>query len=221
MIVEKSKIGQGKGFFPKDKSDNRPHITLIMQLGLQTKATKSTLPAHIPARSDKGQMSTKHVYKIPSKISMWERKPSRASSRHPCYAIPVTGCSGSMYNIVKNKDQYAFLLGGRDILDEHPQQHPASLAAVHQFKPFWAPGLDCYDWIEDPELNGNVVPEEEEDRLLVGADAVSVGIVDPDFEMVDSSDIEIDQDIMMADPFLSTWCQTCNHVRVMYPLVLP
>jgi hypothetical protein len=44
------------------------------------------------------------------------------------------------------------------------------------------------------------VPEEEEDRLLVGADAVSVGIVDPDFGMVDSSDIEIDQ----ADPFLST-----------------
>jgi hypothetical protein len=41
------------------------------------------------------------------------------------------------------------------------------------------------------------VPEEEEVRLLVGADAVSVGIVD-------SSDIEIDHDIMMADPFLST-----------------
>jgi hypothetical protein len=48
------------------------------------------------------------------------------------------------------------------------------------------------------------VPKEEEERLLVGADAVSVGIVDPGLGMVDRSDIEIDQDIMMADPFLST-----------------
>jgi hypothetical protein len=102
--VEESKIGQGKGFFPKDKSDNRPYITLVMQLGLQTKASKSALPAHIPARSDKEQMPTKHVYKTPSKISVRERKPSRASSRHPRYAIHVTGCSGSVYNVVKNKD---------------------------------------------------------------------------------------------------------------------
>jgi hypothetical protein len=42
------------------------------------------------------------------------------------------------------------------------------------------------------------VLEEEEDRLLVGSDTISVGIVDPDFGMV--SDIE--QDIRMADPFL-------------------
>jgi len=101
------------------------------------------------------------------------------SAQHPRFSIQASGCSESVYKVVgPHSHLYACLLGGRDILDEHPRQN--ALGAVRRLKPFWSSGPEFFDWTDLRTLNGNVVPPEPEDELLIGA-AARIGGGDEDF----------------------------------------
>jgi hypothetical protein len=173
VVIDKSSIN----FFPKTNEDDyRPYIALVMQLGLQTVAAKRALSG-TTAQNDQ-------MLKTPSKMSVRRKKSSRLSALHPRFSIQVTGCSKSVYKVVgDHKDLYAYLLGGRDIEDEHPR--PYALAAVRRMKPFWNPGPDCFDWANEPAMNDDPVAEEPQDRLLIGVDAINGG-TDSDDENLNS-----------------------------------
>jgi hypothetical protein len=59
-----------------------------------------------------------------------------------------------VYSVISQSDSstYKFLLGHRDILDEHPRKTDESLRAVREMKPFWSAGWECYRWAQDPFL---------------------------------------------------------------------
>lgn len=71
---------------------------------------------------------------------------------HPRYADFAYGCSDTVYRVIgkSNRPVYKFLLGHRDILDEHPWQDDNMVHAVRAMKPFWSGGEAYFGWIDDP-----------------------------------------------------------------------
>ncbi|KAL6303725.1 hypothetical protein BKA93DRAFT_786438 [Sparassis latifolia] len=173
IVVDEATIRHGKGFFPKGRRvDDRPYITISMQLGVQTKASKTALSQTPNASADKGR---KGVLSTPSRFTVQGRSPHHKRGVHPRYPISVIGYSKKVFDMVDNKHHYAVLLGGRDLLDEHPRQADVYLTFVRRLKPYWKVGSHCYDWIDEKELNPARVQEEEvpdEETFLVGEDAV-------------------------------------------------
>lgn len=187
VIIDEAALGQGFGFFPKDKlGDTRPYITLVMQLGVQTKTSKDALSANIPPKPTKMKVPKTQT---PLKITSQQRQPHHTSSPHPRYPIYITRCSNAVYKVIQSNDSYVSLVG-QDILDEHPRQYPSALAAVRRFKPDWNSGPDYHDWVESEELQRSKPENISGDHVFVGADAVSSKA---------NEDEDSDSDVQMGD----------------------
>ncbi|THG99572.1 hypothetical protein EW145_g7240 [Phellinidium pouzarii] len=157
-------------FFPPpsdERSDERPYITLVMELGVQFRTAK-------PSKYTAGHAPD--VNRSPSKV-MVSKASDRFSERlasskkHPRYAITVRGCSPSVYAVVDNKDVFATLLASRHILEEHPRQNAEALSAVRRLKPFWTCGPECFDWTGTTKLSVEQIPDVLAEGVYTGCDA--------------------------------------------------
>ncbi|THH06984.1 hypothetical protein EW145_g3699 [Phellinidium pouzarii] len=157
-------------FFPPpsdERSDERPYITLVMELGVQFRTAK-------PSKYTAGHAPD--VNRSPSKV-MVSKASDRFSERlvsskkHPRYAITVRGCSPSVYAVVDNKDVFATLLASRHILEEHPRQNAEALSAVRRLKPFWTCGPECFDWTGTTKLSVEQIPDVPAEGVYTGCDA--------------------------------------------------
>jgi hypothetical protein len=163
--IHEAKIGKKRGFFPKDTTNHRPYITIVMNLSVENKASKQALAVQTEAERAR-------LKRTPSQLTTKQRQPTRAESNHPRFHIFVIGCSSSVYAVLGEDDRprCALLLGMRDLLDEHPRQTPESLSVVAQMKPFWKAGSESYGWIKDEVLSQEDPPEvAAEDELIVGS----------------------------------------------------
>ncbi|CCM01046.1 uncharacterized protein FIBRA_03094 [Fibroporia radiculosa] len=181
VVIDQAKLNDRRGFFPPNDADVRPYITLLMNLRVQTAKSKqqyrdSARPAANDARSTPAEFNMRiHPPR--------ETRNTTSASGHPRYAISVEGCSRSVYAVIKNRDAYVYLLGGRDIYEEHPRQDGANLRQVRRLKPGWTRSKDCYDWANDRYLQNLVnsrnqsieimdLPEDDSGSFVVGSDAV-------------------------------------------------
>ncbi|KAG7441169.1 uncharacterized protein BT62DRAFT_1080358 [Guyanagaster necrorhizus] len=71
-----------------------------------------------------------------------ERKAKKASEAHPRYTIIISGCSPSVYKVIKEDEKFKYtgMLASRGIIYEHPYRQPASLRLLRNMKPFWSLG---------------------------------------------------------------------------------
>jgi hypothetical protein len=170
------------GFFPADSTDRRPYFTLVAELGVQLPISKAATTSSKVVKnlsnptSSKPKTQTGGVVSTslatPSKLRTQEQ-PSRISHPtdvHPRYSFFVYGCSNTMYKVINPSDRalYKFLLGHRDLLDEHSRQDAQSLNAVRRMKPFWSVGPECYSWIDVPMLQNYQEWKDDAGELLVG-----------------------------------------------------
>jgi hypothetical protein len=165
--IDEAEIGKKRGFFPKDPSNRRPYITIVMNLSVENKASKQALAVQTEAE-------TARLKRTPSQLTTKQRQPTRAKCNHPRFHIFVIGCSSSVYAVLGEEDRprCALLLGMGDLLDEHPRQTPDSLSVVAQMKPFWKAGCASYGWIKDEVLWEEDLEVAAEDELIVGSELV-------------------------------------------------
>ncbi|CCM07240.1 uncharacterized protein FIBRA_09586 [Fibroporia radiculosa] len=183
-VIDQAELNRKHGFFPPSKDDKRPYITLVMQLGVETASSKrqyyDTAMANPHSSPSKLQTYKGHFRSFRSK--KLTEDPGLSEIGHPRYAINVTGCSPSVYAVVDSKANYAYLLGGRDLYEEHPRQDPANLSLVQRLKPTWTLDNHCYDWIDNALLRNKVpgglrssdAPQLDDGALLVGRAAVTL-----------------------------------------------
>ncbi|PCH43322.1 hypothetical protein WOLCODRAFT_103392 [Wolfiporia cocos MD-104 SS10] len=145
--IKEEATGDGKGFFPQDKKDERPYIGLIMELGCEPEG--GTDACENPPRDS--------------------ARETIQNAHHPCYLINIKGCSPVEYPVIEQEavNSYAVLLGHqgalsarRDLFSEHARQSAASLKAVQRLKPTWTTKREgCYDWLKDPRF-GRIIDED-------------------------------------------------------------
>lgn len=150
----------------KKEADSRPYITIAMELGVQPPPPKP-LDADTPRKGGKGKVpagaqtpSTPQKTRTlatpltPANVlsSQPERYPMsrdvKKGDQHPRYAIKITGCSPTVYKVVRQRGDYNNLLAQTDIFSEHPRKDERFISAVKQMKPFWAIGKETYGWGE-------------------------------------------------------------------------
>lgn len=160
------------GFFPdtqeayKDTGHGRPYIAVVLELGVQARASAKFATgttgqdAKQASSSSKPKNSTGTAVQPPAtpakliaKKTPDRRNPPREATnpsqmlKNPRYMIRVHGCSPTVYNVVTDKDQFALLLRSRSMISEHPRQSKESLDVVMRLKPFWSVAHDCYHWV--------------------------------------------------------------------------
>jgi hypothetical protein len=170
------------GLFPADsRAVSRPYVTLVAELGVQLPFSPTAITHnivrqkiidHSPNPPRKSPVTKKAVEKAPSELHIPQQPQKVADPRdtHPRYSIFVYGCSATVYGVISQADKstYQFLLGNRDVLDEHPRQDDESLHAVREMKPFWSAGPECYRWAEVPFLQKYEDWHDREEGLVVG-----------------------------------------------------
>lgn len=179
-MPEKCRHGSHESI-PTDPTFRRPYVSLIMELGVQSKTPEiaTTATTYKPPSSKKKSnvrprtpppVSGGPDHATPSKLYIPEYGERHHSTvGHPRYNLFAYGCSPTVYRgiDVAHKASYALLLSSRDFLGEHPRKDAETLKAVRRMKPFWNGGDDCYHWVEHNSiLHGPVPPSREE--LLVG-----------------------------------------------------
>jgi hypothetical protein len=142
-------------FSSKGTEDERPYITIVMNLGVRhpTVKTGTSSIAH-------GKTTLSHPIEwgtTPSKVQIGASK-SRSSDRrsetkHHRYSFNVHGCSGTVYRVINSSDtgekaKYAQILASRDMLQEHPRKESEFWKAIVNQKPYWQRGPDSFGWIE-------------------------------------------------------------------------
>lgn len=147
--------------FPE--GDNRPYITIVMDLGVQ-----NSIPTHAKPTAQKvsQKSQTADGLKDLPQTSATPASPSKSgvSSRpedlrpssgvvHPRYAIYVSGCSSTNYGVIGESDRelYRQLLRSNDFLHEHPR--PETIPKVMAQKPVFALGSNNYSWVDSDVLN--------------------------------------------------------------------
>ena len=186
------------GLFPtgsKGRSDTRPYITLVMELGVQPPLNpKAKTPAKVRNRpkpkfpsllAESQHMDMDEAEpRTPSKVVLPRQGRLRHSTAtHPRYNIFAYGCSNTVYKAIDH-DKYAFLLASHDILEKHTHQDIECLDAVRRMDLFWATGKACFDWLEGCEL----LNEAEEVDSADGAWLVAGTINEEEKENAESQD---------------------------------
>ncbi len=162
------------GFFPPSCKEIRPYITILMQLGLQTEPHKNdSAVAMSPGSSGRRSTSQLLLGGIKKEAMNQPERHTRPMGigLHPRYAINVWGCSPMVYGVVHDSNVYAELLISRKVMGQHLRRDERNLAAVQRMKPVWERNNDCYDWIDDPVLQGREVIDslqDLEDRVVIG-----------------------------------------------------
>lgn len=117
------------------------------------------------------------------------RPTAKEQKIHPRYAISVTGCPSTVYNVNgrDEKDVYARLLGAQTLLDELPRQCDSCLDAVRPLKPRGWYGTS-FDWAAG-EANDSTIQ-----RYTVCD--LQEGVSTRDFAAVEDvgSDMDVDED---------------------------
>lgn len=135
-------------FFPDGIANQRPYVTLVMELGVQPKMPQAlaegiATPAAVPPTPSKLEIPAQGRHRYPTDV-------------HPRYSIFAYGCSDTVYGVIApdERARYQNILASRDFLHEHPRQTHRSLDAVKRLKPFFSKGLSSYHWIQDAKLDG-------------------------------------------------------------------
>lgn len=133
-VIDESTIG----FFPNGTANQRPYVTLVMELGV---------PPKIPPPS---------AVTPPKPEILARGRLHHATDAHSRYSIFAYGCSDAVYGVISRHERarYQHLLGSPDFLDEHPRQTHRTLDAVKRLKPFFSHGPSSYHWIKDAQLGG-------------------------------------------------------------------
>ncbi|TFK83750.1 hypothetical protein K466DRAFT_655062, partial [Polyporus arcularius HHB13444] len=86
-----------------------------------------------------------------------EQEPGRSADEisHPFYFVSVIGCTEEIYGVIdeKERDYFARILARRDIYHEHPRRGEFQ-DLLRRTKAEWFMGQECFDWIEEPLLQG-------------------------------------------------------------------
>ncbi|KAF9507409.1 hypothetical protein BS47DRAFT_1351722 [Hydnum rufescens UP504] len=175
---------QALKFFPSNhKSDSRPYITLVAELGIQlpiapeatTKAKvkgKARVTASNPPQKKAKAKKTSSFLPSPGRLFISPKPELIAHPKdvHPRYSIVAYGCSNTVYNVISALDKpvFNFLLANRDILAEHPRPDEESLRAVRRMKPFWSAGSECYAWVNEPPLRNYEHLDDDDEGLFIG-----------------------------------------------------
>jgi len=174
------------GFFPADNADNtaacRPYVTLVAEIGVQlpfspaaiTQAkVRDKIRRHTPNPPRTFTIVKTAIHQTLSNLHIPSQPKTIKYPRdtHPRYSIFAYGCSETVYSVISQSDSstYKFLLGHRDVLDEHPRKTDQSLCAVREMKPFWSAGLECYRWVQDTFLQKYQDNDDDDDAgLFIG-----------------------------------------------------
>ena len=174
------------GFFPADNADNtaacRPYVTLVAEIGVQlpfspaaiTQAkVRDKIRRHTPNPPRTFTIVKTAIHQTLSNLHIPSQPKTIKYPRdtHPRYSIFAYGCSETVYSVISQSDSstYKFLLGHRDVLDEHPRKTDQSLRAVREMKPFWSAGLECYRWVQDTFLQKYQDSDDDDDAgLFIG-----------------------------------------------------
>lgn len=173
---------------PNLAKDDRPYVTLVMDLGVQ-----NTLPkyAKLPVQDviKKSRQASKRMTtatssnantppatpsksketlqpKTPSKHNVAIRPSSGhyvSTQKHPRYEIYVSGCSNTNYKLITEEQRvkYREVLRLSEFLLEHPRKE--TIPQVMQLKPVFALGPDSYSWADSFVLNITDPQDDDED----------------------------------------------------------
>lgn len=154
-------------------TDVHPYITLVAKLGVQvpippvslteTKvrlkldSCNPTTASHAPTTPKKTTSTrSSEKFSTPSKLHIPAQPQIQSHPRdvHPHYSIFAYGCSETVYGVVSKSDRsvYKFLLGHRDVLNEHPRRDDEMIQAMRTMKPFWSAREAGFGWIDVPFL---------------------------------------------------------------------
>ncbi|KAK0447199.1 hypothetical protein EV421DRAFT_1901321 [Armillaria borealis] len=172
-----------KFWIKEDEDVDVPYVAILMQLGIVGKCplTPTTLatptPPDSPMTPTDQEPPSPEMRNTPSRVdvptpqkkSQPKRKSKKIIKAHPRYTIIISGCSPSVYKVIKEnkKFKYAGMLASRGMLYEHPYQEPASLQLLKEMKPFWSLGPECFDWAHGMPGTG-VTPEPRQQYLIPG-----------------------------------------------------
>lgn len=143
--------------------DDRPYVTLIMDLGVRDPLLDRAIPlakAKLPLTKHEVSSDTP-----PIKVERSSRRQSQTQKRkHPRYEISVSGCSNTLYNLITEDKvvKYKEILRMPELIPEHTRKE--TISQVMQMKPVFVSGKESYAWIESGVLNssgGEVNVEEE------------------------------------------------------------
>ncbi|KAI0806797.1 hypothetical protein C8Q74DRAFT_1341823 [Fomes fomentarius] len=135
-----------KFFSPDEETDEnglRPYITLIMELGVESKTSTRDSTAHATPWKI-------HISDAPARSSQRIRK-----GAHPHYSMYVYGCSPSVYKVIREgeRDIYEQIIRSGDVLVEHPRLDGEALGLVRNQKPFFAQGPASWHWFKNKDIN--------------------------------------------------------------------
>ncbi|KAG9021019.1 hypothetical protein FRB95_003067 [Tulasnella sp. JGI-2019a] len=153
-------------FFPVGENEGservlRPYISLVMEFGIQPSTTglactptnpKPAETPNLPPQS-KSTSSSEGCTDVRILAPGKQHRPPK-TPLHPRYSIFAFGCSSQIYKVfeVENQASFAFLLGSRDYLNEHPCQDPEVLEQVGRGKLCFAGGKPSWGWLESEML---------------------------------------------------------------------
>ncbi|KZS99725.1 uncharacterized protein LAESUDRAFT_732934 [Laetiporus sulphureus 93-53] len=210
LAIDEKKLDGVDDFFRKGNTglpDNRPYITIAMHLGIQDAAYKDALPkaklheleASFECVAPTGHMLTRTASSkrmetlYDPKEDLHPREGLKGGDEdppHPRYEIVVKKCNPETFAAMiddykraseeKATHDYAYLLAGTSVYDEHPRQDEENLAAVRKLKSGWSIGDDYYDWTGNDFLCGGTPgrsrnesndSEDADPMQIVGADS--------------------------------------------------
>ncbi|KAG5335767.1 hypothetical protein C0989_000427 [Termitomyces sp. Mn162] len=169
------------GFF-SDKNgvpDNRPYITIAMELGVvppETLPKFASVGRPVDNQPSTSQQICSQKFKTTSQVKVAapkklspHRSVKKRVDKHPRYEIELTGCSPSAYNVVTNKIDYDPLLAYTSFLAEHSRSDELieAITPASRFKPldmqFKGTGKPLVDSVQVRHAGDNTQSESEGD----------------------------------------------------------
>lgn len=116
-----------------------------MQLGTASKWPTERSQSSIDPPAESVATSPKSGIRI---AQPFEKGKNTRRGLHPRYAFSISGCSPSIYRVVKPDEQavYMNLLASHSLFQENPRQYPDNVAALKRLKPLWSCGFETYGW---------------------------------------------------------------------------
>ncbi len=152
-------------------TDNSPRLILAkMRKGKAKETGKRSAPIPTTPRSHRDKPSpttprpsqhghAQQVLTTPDSKLIPANSPlvgRHSNDAHPIYMASVLGCTEETYRVIQQeeRDHFARMLARRDINQEHPRQGKAFQKLLKRTKSEWFMGQECFDWIEEPLLQG-------------------------------------------------------------------
>ncbi|KAF9075121.1 hypothetical protein BDP27DRAFT_34021 [Rhodocollybia butyracea] len=165
---------QSQPHLNKSQARKRTEPPQPKQSGSQAKKARSQPPSdESPAETTTALSSMGSGIQV---VQAFEKGKSTGRVSHPRYAFTISGCSPTVYQVIKPDERgaYVTLLASHSLLQENPRQDSESVEALKRLKPFWSHGLETYGWAasDGPSRTGADVLQSDSGKAVEHADVL-------------------------------------------------